>query len=131
MIPKRCNVTKVVAIKNVHPWNPKQSIVNGCFNWMMNQIFYIGNDWKSPNIHPLYKKWPFINELAINWMMMNQIFTSKRLFKKTSILNWLFGVLEVHKHKVTSAKLEGSAELGHRAGPGIYTGRIGSSALVV
>ena len=62
---------------------------------------------------------------------MNQIFTSKRLVKKTSILNWLFGVLEVHKHKVTSAKLEGSAELGSRAGPGIYTGRIGSSALVV
>ena len=62
---------------------------------------------------------------------MNQIFTSKRLFKKTSILNWSFGVLEVHKHKVTSAKLEGFfAELGNRAGPGIYTGRIGSSALV-
>ncbi len=31
-------------------WNPKQPFINGCFNWMIPNL-YIGNGWKSPNIH--------------------------------------------------------------------------------
>ena len=28
-------------------WNPKQPLINGCFNWMIPNL-YIGNGWKSP-----------------------------------------------------------------------------------
>ncbi len=31
-------------------WNPKQPFRNGCFNWMLCNL-YLGNGWKSPNIH--------------------------------------------------------------------------------
>ena len=34
----------------VAAWNPKQPFINGCFNWMIPNL-YIGNGWKSPNIH--------------------------------------------------------------------------------
>ena len=33
-----------------YAWNPKQQFFIGCFNWMI-PILYIGNGWKSPNIH--------------------------------------------------------------------------------
>ena len=32
-------------------WNPKQPFINGFFNWMIPNL-YLGNGWKSPNIHP-------------------------------------------------------------------------------
>ena len=31
-------------------WNPKQPFINGCFNWMIPNL-YVKNGWKSPNIH--------------------------------------------------------------------------------
>ena len=31
----------------IYTWNPKQPLINGCFNWMILNL-YIGNAWKSP-----------------------------------------------------------------------------------
>ena len=37
-------------VANINTWNPKQPFRNGCFNWMIPNL-YIENGWKSPNIH--------------------------------------------------------------------------------
>ena len=34
----------------IQSWNPRQPFINGCFNWIISNC-YIGNGWKSPNIH--------------------------------------------------------------------------------
>ena len=36
--------------KIIYTWNPKQPFINGCFNWMIPNL-YIENGWNSPNIH--------------------------------------------------------------------------------
>ena len=34
----------------VTTWNPKSQFFSGCFNWMIPNL-YLGNGWKSANIH--------------------------------------------------------------------------------
>ena len=40
----------LAVFQTIWTWNSKQPFINGSFNWMIPNL-YIGNGWKSPNIH--------------------------------------------------------------------------------
>ena len=52
-----CNETNWFhSITMRYSWNSKQPVLYGCFNWMI-QNPYMGNGWKSPNIHKKLLVW--------------------------------------------------------------------------
>ena len=42
----------------MYTWNPKQPFINGCFNWIIPNL-YIGNGWKSPFPSMKINGWPW------------------------------------------------------------------------
>ena len=46
--PGTQNLIPIMDDNNLEP--QVQPLINGCFNWMIPNL-YIGNGWKSPNIH--------------------------------------------------------------------------------
>ena len=91
-------------------WNPKQPFINGCFNWMMNQIFTYKNGWKSPNFHPFINGWPWGSRYS-KWALKNRSFKGWKRFNLDffkELLPWPWDTKVCHTPVTPKKKSQGT-----------------------